>query len=174
MARRCTTSCTGHHPIPAERVLVVEDQQRLMLGGRTFEFIDAPGHAATTTARSTSTTTRSTAATTSASCYRELDTDRGPVHAADTTPVQLSRCAARHDRPPHVVHGRSASSRPLRPGHRSRAPRARLARVHRRTGAHRAVARPGTGPHERIRADMFRYFSTRLDEHGYAGDLASA
>jgi hypothetical protein len=25
---------------------------------------------------------------------------------------------------------------------------------------------------ERIRADMFHYFSARLDEHGYAGDLA--
>jgi hypothetical protein len=25
---------------------------------------------------------------------------------------------------------------------------------------------------DRIRADMFRYFSTRLDEHGYTGDLA--
>jgi len=54
-------------PIPAERVLVVEDRQRLKLGLRTFEFIDAPVTHVTITARSTSTTVTSTAATTSAS-----------------------------------------------------------------------------------------------------------
>ena len=32
-------------PIPADRVLLVADGMRLQLGARTFEFIDAPGHA---------------------------------------------------------------------------------------------------------------------------------
>src|SRR5215218_8750220 len=32
-------------PVPAERVLPTEDGFRLRLGTRTFEFIDAPGHA---------------------------------------------------------------------------------------------------------------------------------
>ena len=32
-------------PIPADRVLLMADGMRLQLGARTFEFIDAPGHA---------------------------------------------------------------------------------------------------------------------------------
>jgi len=32
-------------PVPADRVIATEDRQRLALGRRTFEFIDAPGHA---------------------------------------------------------------------------------------------------------------------------------
>jgi glyoxylase-like metal-dependent hydrolase (beta-lactamase superfamily II) len=32
-------------PIPADRIVVTEDRMRIQLGRRTFEFIDAPGHA---------------------------------------------------------------------------------------------------------------------------------
>lgn len=160
-------------PIPAERVLVVEDRQRLKLGRRTFEFIDAPGHARHHHCPIDLDHREVYSGDNFGICYRELDTARGPFMLPTTTPVQFE---------PDVLHAtidRLLSYRPqrifqthfgpvtdlerlARDLHASLVELVRIARLH-ATAADRTA---------RIRADMFRYFDAGLDAHGYPGDPA--
>ena len=160
-------------PIPAERVLVVEDRQRLQLGRRTFEFIDAPGHARHHHCPIDLDHREVYSGDNFGICYHEFDTERGPFMLPTTTPVQFDPDAL------HATIDRIMSYRPRRifqthfgpvsdlerlagDLHASIVELVRIARLH-------ARAPDRT---QRIREDMFRYFSARLDEHGYAGDLA--
>jgi glyoxylase-like metal-dependent hydrolase (beta-lactamase superfamily II) len=160
-------------PIPAERVLVTEDGQRLGLGGRTFEFIDAPGHAKHHHCPIDLDYREAYSGDNFGICYRELDTARGPFMLPTTTPVQFDPDAL------HATIDRLMSYRPrrifqthfgpvsdlerlARDLHAALVELVRIARQHARAADRRA----------RIEADMFDYFSDRLDQHGHGGDLA--
>jgi glyoxylase-like metal-dependent hydrolase (beta-lactamase superfamily II) len=160
-------------PIPAERVLVVEDRQRLVLGRRTFEFIDAPGHARHHHCPIDLDHREAYSGDNFGICYRELDTACGPFMLPTTTPVQFDPDAL------HATIDRLMSYRPERILQTHFGPVTDLERLAR--DLHAAIvelvliARRHAGAPDRrarIEADMFRHFSARLDEHGYAGDLA--
>jgi glyoxylase-like metal-dependent hydrolase (beta-lactamase superfamily II) len=159
-------------PIPAERVLVVEDMQRLQLGRRTFEFIDAPGHARHHHCPIDLDHREAYSGDNFGICYRELDTDRGPFMLPTTTPVQFEPDAL------HATIDRLMSYRPQRILQTHFGPVTDLERL--ASDLHAAIVElvriarqhaQATDRRARIEADMFRYFSVRLDEHGYAGDL---
>jgi glyoxylase-like metal-dependent hydrolase (beta-lactamase superfamily II) len=160
-------------PIPAERVIVVEDRQRLPLGRRTFEFVDAPGHARHHHCPVDLDHREVYSGDNFGICYREFDTGRGPFMLPTTTPVQFE---------PEVLHAtidRLMSYRPerifqthfgpvtdlerlARDLHAALHELVRIARVHARASDRRV----------RIEQEMFDYFTVQLDAHGYSGDLA--
>jgi glyoxylase-like metal-dependent hydrolase (beta-lactamase superfamily II) len=161
-------------PIPAERVLTTEDGTRLKLGGRTFEFIDAPGHARHHHCPVDLDRRDVYAGDNFGICYRDLDTAAGPFMLPTTTPVQFDPDAFHRTidrlmayRPRRIVQTHFGPvtdlERLARDLHDSLDELVRIARRH-------AAAPDRT---QRIRADMFDYFSRRLDQHGYAGDLAT-
>jgi len=154
-------------PIPAERVLVTEDRQRIRLGGRTFEFIDAPGHARHHHCPVDLDYRAVFAGDNFGICYRELDTESGPFMLPTTTPVQFDPEAL------HATIRRMMSYEPRRMFQTHFGPvddLERLARdLHDNIDAlvriarrHSAAADRGT----RIAADMYAYFDARLDAHG--------
>ena len=159
-------------PIPAERVVITGDRQRIALGRRSFEFVDAPGHAKHHHCPIDLDHREVYSGDNFGICYREFDTARGPFMLPTTTPVQFDPDAL------HATIDRLMSYRPQRvlqthfgpvtdlerlaaDLHAALVELVRIARKHAQAPARR----------ERIEADMFRYFSVRLDEHGYPGDL---
>jgi glyoxylase-like metal-dependent hydrolase (beta-lactamase superfamily II) len=76
-------------PIPADRVIAMEDGMRLRLGARTFEFIDAPGHAKHHHCPIDLDHRDVYAGDNFGICYRDLDTTAGPFILPTTTPVQF-------------------------------------------------------------------------------------
>lgn len=158
-------------PIPAERVLLTTDGLRLTLGRRTFEFIDAPGHAKHHHCPIDLDYRDVYAGDNFGICYREFDTAAGPFMLPTTTPVHFE---------PEVLHrtiDRLLSYRPRRIVQTHFGPVTdieRLARdLHADLDAVVAMARrhaAATDRGARLRAEMFDYFSDRLDAHGYRGD----
>jgi glyoxylase-like metal-dependent hydrolase (beta-lactamase superfamily II) len=159
--------------VPADRVVVAEDRQRLKLGGRSFEFIDAPGHARHHHCPIDLDFHEVYSGDNFGICYREFDTAAGPFMLPTTTPVQFDPDAL------HATVDRLMSYQPqrifqthfgpvtdlerlARDLHAAIVELVRIARTHAQAPDRRA----------RIEADMFRHFSVCLDEHGYAGDLA--
>jgi glyoxylase-like metal-dependent hydrolase (beta-lactamase superfamily II) len=160
-------------PIPAERVLVVEDGQRLQLGSRTFEFIDAPGHAKHHHCPIDLDHREAYSGDNFGICYHEFDTARGSFMLPTTTPVQFEPDAL------HATIDRLMSYQPWRILQTHFGPVADLERLAR--DLHAAIVElvriarlhaQASDRRERIEADMFRFFSVKLDEHGYTGDLA--
>jgi glyoxylase-like metal-dependent hydrolase (beta-lactamase superfamily II) len=160
-------------PIPADRVLLMSDGLRLKLGGRTFEFIDAPGHAKHHHCPIDLDHRDVYAGDNFGICYREFDTAAGPFMLPTTTPVHFE---------PDVLHktiDRLLTYQPRRIVQTHFGPVTDIERLARdlhadldalvAMGRHHASA---TDRSERIRADMFDHFSRRLDAHGYRGDLA--
>jgi glyoxylase-like metal-dependent hydrolase (beta-lactamase superfamily II) len=159
-------------PIPAERVVIAEDRQRIALGSRTFEFVDAPGHAKHHHCPIDLDYREVYSGDNFGICYREFDTARGPFMLPTTTPVQFDPDAL------HATIDRLMSYRPQRVLQTHFGPVTDLERL--AADLHAAlvelvrIAREhaqAPDRRERIEADMFRYFSVRLDEHGYPGDL---
>jgi glyoxylase-like metal-dependent hydrolase (beta-lactamase superfamily II) len=160
-------------PIPAARVITTTDRQRLTLGRRTFEFIDAPGHAKHHHVPIDLDRREVYSGDNFGICYREFDTAAGPFMLPTSTPVQFE---------PDVLHAtidRMLSYEPRRIFQTHFGPVEHLERLAR--DLHAAITEivrithlHATAPdrRRRIEEDMFRYFSDRLDEHGYAGDLA--
>jgi glyoxylase-like metal-dependent hydrolase (beta-lactamase superfamily II) len=76
-------------PIPANRVIVTNDEQRIALADRVFEFVHTPGHAM----HHHSIVDRETASIftgdTFGLSYREFDTARGALVVPTTTPTQF-------------------------------------------------------------------------------------
>jgi glyoxylase-like metal-dependent hydrolase (beta-lactamase superfamily II) len=160
-------------PIAAERVIVTADRQRLTLGRRTFEFIDAPGHAKHHHVPIDLDHREIYSGDNFGICYHEFDTAAGPFMLPTSTPVQFE---------PDVLHAtidRMMTYRPRRVFQTHFGPVdqverlardlhsmideiVRITRLHARAPDRRA----------RIEADMFQAFSDRLDAHGYTGDLA--
>jgi glyoxylase-like metal-dependent hydrolase (beta-lactamase superfamily II) len=159
-------------PIPAERVLLVEDGMRLRLGARTFEFIDAPGHAKHHHCPIDLDHRDVYAGDNFGICYREFDTAAGPFMLPTTTPVHFE---------PDVLHRtieRLLGYQPRRIVQTHFGPVTeieRLARdLHTSLDALVAMARRHADAPDRaarIRDEMFDYFNARLDAHGYQGDL---
>jgi glyoxylase-like metal-dependent hydrolase (beta-lactamase superfamily II) len=161
-------------PIPADRVVTTEDGTRLGLGQRTFEFIDAPGHARHHHCPIDLDRRDVYAGDNFGICYRDLDTAAGPFMLPTTTPVQFDPEAM------HRTIDRLMAYRPRRIVQTHFGPVTDLERLAR--DLHESVdelvriaRRHATAPDrtQRIREDMFEYFSRRLDAHGYAGDLAT-
>lgn len=76
-------------PIPAERVIVTHDGQRLTLAGREFEFIHTPGHALHHQCIVDLQHASIFSGDTFGVSYREFDTDRGAFVVPTTTPTQF-------------------------------------------------------------------------------------
>jgi glyoxylase-like metal-dependent hydrolase (beta-lactamase superfamily II) len=161
-------------PIPAERVVTTEDGTRLRLGRRTFEFIDAPGHAKHHHCPIDLDRRDVYAGDNFGICYRDLDTAAGPFMLPTTTPVQFDPDAM------HRTIDRLMAYRPRRIVQTHFGPVTDLERLARDLHANvdelvRIARRHADAPDrtERIRGEMFGYFSRRLDEHGYTGDPAT-
>jgi glyoxylase-like metal-dependent hydrolase (beta-lactamase superfamily II) len=161
-------------PISAERVIVTEDGTRLTLGGRTFEFIDAPGHAKHHHCPIDLDHREVYGGDNFGICYHEFDTAAGPFMLPTTTPVQFDPDAFHRTidrlmsyRPKRVYQTHFGPVEDLerlaRDLHAAIVESVRVARLHASAPDRRA----------RIEADLFRYFSVKLDEHGYTGDLAT-
>ena len=160
-------------PIAAERVLTTVDGTRLTLGARTFEFIDAPGHARHHHCPIDLDHRDVYSGDNFGICYRDFDTAAGPFMLPTTTPVQFE---------PEVLHrtiDRLLAYRPRRIVQTHFGPVSdleRLARdLHDSVDALVDIARrhaAAADRAQRIRSEMFDYFSTRLDAHGYHGDVA--
>ncbi len=160
-------------PIPADRVLLVEDGLRLKLGARTFEFIDAPGHAKHHHCPIDLDYRDVYAGDNFGICYREFDTAAGPFMLPTTTPVHFE---------PDVLHktiDRLLAYQPRRIIQTHFGPVTDIARLasdlHASLDALVAMGRrhaAATDRSVRIRSEMFDHFSDRLDAHGYRGDLA--
>jgi glyoxylase-like metal-dependent hydrolase (beta-lactamase superfamily II) len=160
-------------PIPVDRVIVTEDGTRLKLGGRTFEFIDAPGHAKHHHCPIDLDHRELYSGDVFGICYREFDTAAGPFMLPTTTPVQFDPDAL------HATVDRVLSYAPRRIFQTHFGPVDQIDRLARDLHASivelvRIARQHASSPdrRRRIEEDMFRYFSARLDEHGYAGDPA--
>jgi glyoxylase-like metal-dependent hydrolase (beta-lactamase superfamily II) len=160
-------------PIAADRVLTTEDGTRLALGSRTFEFIDAPGHARHHHCPIDLDFRDVYSGDNFGICYREFDTAAGPFMLPTTTPVQFEPEAL------HRTVDRLMAYRPRRIVQTHFGPVADLERLaadlHAAIDALVAMARrhaQAADRAQRIRADMFEYFSARLDAHGYEGGPA--
>lgn len=159
--------------VPADRVIVTEDGTRLTLGTRTFEFVDAPGHAKHHHCPIDLERRDVYSGDNFGICYRELDTAAGPFMLPTTTPVQFE---------PDVLHrtiDRLLAYRPRRIVQTHFGPVSDLERLaqdlHQSLDALVSIARrhaAATDRTQRIRADMFDEFSARLDAHGFQGDVA--
>jgi glyoxylase-like metal-dependent hydrolase (beta-lactamase superfamily II) len=159
--------------VPADRIVVTEDGTRIRLGRRTFEFIDAPGHAKHHHVPIDLDHREIYSGDNFGICYREFDTAAGPFMLPTTTPVQFDPDAF------HSTIDRMMSYRPRRIYQTHFGPVEDLERLAR--DLHGCIIElvriarahaSSTDRRARIEADMFQYFSVRLDEHGYAGDLA--
>jgi glyoxylase-like metal-dependent hydrolase (beta-lactamase superfamily II) len=160
-------------PVPADRVLVTEDRTRIELGRRTFEFIDAPGHARHHHVAIDLDHREIFSGDNFGICYHEFDTAAGPFMLPTTTPVQFDPDAF------HATIDRMMSYRPGRIYQTHFGPVTDVERLARDLHACLVelvrIARAHAGEMDRralIEADMFRYLNERLDEHGYAGDVA--
>ncbi len=76
-------------PIPAERVRVVEDGERLSLAGRTLEFLHTPGHALHHYVVVDAAHASIFSGDTFGISYRALDTERGAFITPTTPPSQF-------------------------------------------------------------------------------------
>jgi glyoxylase-like metal-dependent hydrolase (beta-lactamase superfamily II) len=160
-------------PVPADRVLLAEDGLRLRLGARTFEFIDAPGHARHHHCPIDLDHRVVYAGDNFGICYREFDTATGPFMLPTTTPVHFE---------PDVLHrtiDRLLAYQPRRIVQTHFGPVTDIARLARDLHANLDALvemgkRHSSAPDRtaRIRSEMFDYFNDRLDAHGYQGDLA--
>jgi glyoxylase-like metal-dependent hydrolase (beta-lactamase superfamily II) len=160
-------------PVPADRVVVTEDRTRIELGRRTFEFIDAPGHARHHHVAIDLDHREIFSGDNFGICYHEFDTAAGPFMLPTTTPVQFDPDAF------HATIDRMMSYRPGRIYQTHFGPVTDVERLARDLHACLVelvrIARAHSGETDRralIEADMFRYFSERLEQHGYAGHAA--
>jgi glyoxylase-like metal-dependent hydrolase (beta-lactamase superfamily II) len=158
-------------PIPAERIRVVGDGERLSLAGREFEFIHTEGHAK----HHYCVVDPEASAIFTGDCfgisYRELDTAAGPFVFPTTTPVQFDPEAA------HATIRRLLSYNPARMflTHFScvNSPAALAPQLHGDLEAYVKIAaarRDDTDPESSIRAALRDLTFARLDAHGVDPD----
>ena len=160
-------------PVPAERVLVIEDGQRLTLGRRTFEFLDTPGHAKHHYCAVDLDHRDVFSGDTFGISYREFDTAAGPFVFPTTTPVQFDPAAL------HASIDRLLSYRPQRMALTHYGPVGDVERLaadmHAEIDAFVRIARAHAthaDRQSRIAGDLFEHLSARLTAHGYTGDAA--
>jgi len=160
-------------PVPEDRVLVPEDGQRLMLGGRTLELIYTPGHALHHYCIIDLDTQRVFPGDTFGISYRDFDVDGREFIMPTTTPVHFDPEALRAsidrllDYAPRAMYLTHYSEvRDVeRLGHELKARVAAFAELG------KALASEADRS-ARVRQEMYRLLSQWLDEHGYPGDAA--
>ena len=158
-------------PIAAERVVVANDGDRIVLGSRTFELLDTPGHARHHYCAHDLDHDDIFSGDTFGISYRDFDTAAGAFVFPTTTPVQFDPAAL------HSSLDRLMARRPRRMVLTHFGPVGDLERLsgdlHADIDEFVAVARRHAGVPERadrIAEDVFAYLSARLDSHGFAGD----
>ena len=158
-------------PIAAERVVVANDGDRIVLGSRTFELLDTPGHARHHYCAHDLDHDDIFSGDTFGISYRDFDTAAGAFIFPTTTPVQFDPAAL------HSSLDRLMARRPQRMVLTHFGPVGDLERLsgdlHADIDEFVAVARRHAGVPERadrIAEDVFAYLSARLDSHGFAGD----
>jgi len=160
-------------PIPAERVISVEDGQRMKLGEREFEFIHTSGHANHHYCLVDKVGGVIFSGDTFGMSYRELDTDKGAFVMPITTPSQFDPEAA------HKSIDRLLSYQPhaIYVTHYSRVEGLqKLAKdLHEQLDGYVAIAR-GHATSENRTAKMidalYAYVADRLNHHGVRKDEA--
>ncbi len=159
-------------PIAAERIMTVEEGQRIVLGRRQFEFINSPGHALHHVCIVDHEAGEIFTGDTFGVSYRELDTLAGAFLFATTTPSQFD---------PDQLHATverimSLNLRTAYLTHYSRVDNIDTlgAHMHADIDAFVDIARSVDAPHRiaQLEARLFEYLSQRLDQHGFAGDEA--
>lgn len=158
-------------PIAAERVVIANDGDRIVLGSRTFELLDTPGHARHHYCAHDLDHDDIFSGDTFGISYRDFDTAAGAFIFPTTTPVQFDPAAL------HSSLDRLMGRRPRRMVLTHFGPVGDLERLsgdlHADIDEFVAVARRHAGVPERadrIAKDVFAYLSARLDSHGFAGD----
>ena len=158
-------------PIAAERVVIANDGDRIVLGSRTFELLDTPGHARHHYCAHDLDHDDIFSGDTFGISYRDFDTAAGAFIFPTTTPVQFDPAAL------HSSLDRLMARRPRRMVLTHFGPVGDLERLSRDLHADIdefvAVARRHAGVPDRadrIAEDVFAYLSSRLDAHGFAGD----
>jgi glyoxylase-like metal-dependent hydrolase (beta-lactamase superfamily II) len=161
-------------PVPAERLVVTEDGACHELAGRRLEFLHTPGHALHHQAIVDRDAGAVFAGDTFGVSYREFDVDGREFILPATTPTQFD---------PDQLHASIDRVLGLAPRavfltHYSRVlDIARLgADLHAAVRAYAVLARRHQNDparEARLTEDIFRFHSAALDEHRYAGDLAT-
>lgn len=158
-------------PVAAERVVVANDGDRIVLGSRTFELLDTPGHARHHYCAHDLDHDDIFSGDTFGISYRDFDTAAGAFIFPTTTPVQFDPVAL------HSSLDRLMARRPRRMVLTHFGPVGDLERLSRDLHADIdefvAVARRHACVPDganRIAEDVFAYLSSRLDSHGFAGD----
>ncbi|MBC7983170.1 MAG: MBL fold metallo-hydrolase [Candidatus Obscuribacterales bacterium] len=157
--------------IPAERVLTVEDGQRLTLGQRELEFIHTPGHALHHYCIVDRVGGIIFSGDTFGLSYRELDTERGAFIMPISTPSQFDPEAAHQS----IDRLMSYAPRAIYLTHYSRVEASpRLARdLHELLDGYVAIAHRHAASANRTQLmidDMYAYIDERLDRHGVRAD----
>jgi glyoxylase-like metal-dependent hydrolase (beta-lactamase superfamily II) len=163
-------------PIPAARVRVVGDGERLTLGARTLEFIHTPGHALHHYAVVDAAHASLFSGDTFGISYRALDTAQGAFVTPTTPPSQfdpeqhvasIDRMLAYRPESVYLMHFSRVTGIP-RLGESLKSQVRELARI---AQAHAGDPDPAAG----IRAEMLALWLKLLHEHGTAlGDEALA
>lgn len=154
-------------PISAERVVIVEDGQRLNLAGREFEFIHTPGHANHHYCIVDKIGGVIFSGDTFGLSYRELDTDNGAFVMPITTPSQFDPDAAHKS----IDRLLGYNPRAIYVTHYSRVdgiPKL-AADLHEQIDGYVAIARKHSAAAnrtERMNRDLYEYIDGRLDRHG--------
>ncbi|HTE42328.1 MAG TPA: MBL fold metallo-hydrolase [Steroidobacteraceae bacterium] len=160
-------------PIPAERVLVVEDGDCLTLGLREFEFIHTPGHANHHYCIVDRVGKIIFSGDTFGLSYRELDTEQGAFSMPITTPSQFDPDAAHKS----IDRLLSYEPRAIYLTHYSRVEGLTklAADLHEQIDGYVRIARSNAERADRSDAmmrDLYAYIAERLDRHGVRKDDA--
>ena len=158
-------------PIPAERVIVVDDQQEISLAGRAMQCLFTEGHARHHYVLSDPTSSAVFTGDSFGISYRELDTANGEFIFPTTTPVHFDPPEA------HKAIDRIMQLHPLQLflTHFSRVvDLPRLASdMHKRIDDFVVIAEQHADDDNRtaaMHASMFTYLVDELGAHGYTGD----
>lgn len=161
-------------PIAKERIVTVRDGERLNLGGRTFEFLDTPGHALHHLSLVDREAREVFTGDTFGVSYRELDTEAGAFIFPTTTPAQfdpeqlhasISRIEALKPEGAYLTHyGRVGAIGKL------------AADLHGDIDVLVGIAQRASSAKDRVREmrpRIFAHLSKRLIDHGWRGDEAA-
>jgi glyoxylase-like metal-dependent hydrolase (beta-lactamase superfamily II) len=159
-------------PIAPERIVTVQDGERLKLGRRTLEFMHTPGHALHHVCIVDRDAAEVFTGDTFGVSYRETDTAAGEFIFPTTTPSQFDPAQL------HVSLSRIAALKPKRAylTHYSRVGHIdKLAEdLHAEVDAFVRIARAASAEPERARnieLALFHHLSQRLDAHGFSSDV---
>jgi glyoxylase-like metal-dependent hydrolase (beta-lactamase superfamily II) len=160
-------------PIPAERVITIEDGACLKLGTRELEFIHTPGHANHHYCIVDRVGGVIFSGDTFGMSYRELDTDKGAFVMPITTPSQFDPRAA-HESIDRLL---SYNPRGIYVTHYSRVEGLRKLAVdlHEQLDAYVAIAQRHVHSEQReakMIDELYAYVAERLDRHGVRKDDA--